>query len=503
MKKACFLFILPVLTVLCISSHISATTRGISVVSKHGQSLYLYKDYHALVVGVGDYDYWPDLQGAVRDAKEIAAFLKIAGMKVNLVLNPTSRELKRALNALTYGVGREEDRAILFFFSGHGETEVLATGKKMGYIVPKDCPIPAKTPEGFTEKAISMNMIESYALRIKSKHVLMVFDSCFSGSVFASLKSVPTDISEKSNRPVRQFITAGNENEQVPDNSIFKTCFVQGIGGEADYSKDGYVTGSELGMYLDSSVVNYTRGAQHPQYGKIRHPKLDKGDFIFSLGKQVAPFQSSLTSSVETERQRLAAERANIERDRRELEQMKELMEERKRLEEERERLEIEKKKFDTAKLLPKQKHPPSVSAVSKDGEIARDGRFIAYDNGTVNDTKTNLMWAARDDGKGLMEHNVKDYIANYRGGGHTDWRLPTMEELEMIYDRDMENEHGYHVTKLVDISDEWVWGSEGWGNIWAFDFSQGSPADHDLNNIGHYGFSRNGARALPVRGGN
>ena len=32
-------------------------------------------------------------------------------------------------------------------------------------------------------------------------------------------------------------------------------------------------------------------------------------------------------------------------------------------------------------------------------GEKARDGRFIAYDNGTVLDTRTNLMWAARDNG--------------------------------------------------------------------------------------------------------
>jgi len=32
-------------------------------------------------------------------------------------------------------------------------------------------------------------------------------------------------------------------------------------------------------------------------------------------------------------------------------------------------------------------------------GEIAKDGRFIAYDNGTVLDTKTNIMWAAKDNG--------------------------------------------------------------------------------------------------------
>jgi len=80
---------------------------------------------------------------------------------------------------------------------------------------------------------------------------------------------------------VRQFITAGSDEERVPDESVFKTCFLQGIKSEADFNKDGYVTASELGMYLDSAVVNYTRGAQHPQYGTINNPKLDKGDFIF------------------------------------------------------------------------------------------------------------------------------------------------------------------------------------------------------------------------------
>lgn len=207
--------------------------------------------------------------------------MKTMGMSVTTLLDPTAARLKTALNELTYGPGRGKDRAVLFFYSGHGETETLATGQKLGYIVPKDAPLPARDPAGFADRAISMNQIETYALRIKSKHVLMVFDSCFSGSVFSSLKGAPTDISEKSVRAVRQFITAGNDEEQVPDESVFKTCFLQGIRGDADANKDGYVTASELGMHLDSSVVNYTKGSQHPQYGKIRDPELDKGDFIF------------------------------------------------------------------------------------------------------------------------------------------------------------------------------------------------------------------------------
>lgn len=41
-------------------------------------------------------------------------------------------------------------------------------------------------------------------------------------------------------------------------------------------------------------------------------------------------------------------------------------------------------------------------------GETARDGRFIAYDNGTVLDTNTNLICAAKDNGSDVNWANAK-----------------------------------------------------------------------------------------------
>jgi hypothetical protein len=82
---------------------------------------------------------------------------------------------------------------------------------------------------------------------------------------------------------VRQFITAGAADQEVPDDSVFRRQFVAGLAGEADMNHDGYVTGSELSQFLEYTVINYTRGAQTPQYGKIRDPFLDKGDFVFFL----------------------------------------------------------------------------------------------------------------------------------------------------------------------------------------------------------------------------
>ncbi|NIQ03284.1 MAG: peptidase C14, partial [Nitrospinaceae bacterium] len=52
---------------------------------------------------------------------------------------------------------------------------------------------------------------------------------------------------------------------------------------------NGYLTGIELGEFLQKQVVNYSNGSQHPQYGKIRNPHLDKGDFVFQMNTASTP----------------------------------------------------------------------------------------------------------------------------------------------------------------------------------------------------------------------
>lgn len=100
--------------------------------------------------------------------------------------------------------------------------------------------------------------------------------------------------------------------------------------------------------------------------------------------------------------------------------------------------------------------------------EIARDGRFIAYDNGTVLDTYTNLMWAAKDNGKDIKWQDAKIYCDNYKGGGYTDWRLPKLDELEELYDEHKNqpakctNGNSIHfATVLIDITCLYLCASE------------------------------------------
>jgi hypothetical protein len=144
----------------------------------------------------------------------------------------------------------------------------------------------------------------------------------------------------------------------------------------------------------------------------------------------------------------------------------------------------------------------------SKPNVIAWDGRFIAFDNGTVKDTKTGLTWASKDGGKGVGEESVETFLDNYKAGGHTDWRMPTVEELEGLYDESNENKHGYHVTKLIDLTGEWAWCTEGENSLTSFGFRDGSTAVAFFDGPGSGAWyekkktEANATRILPVRGG-
>jgi len=131
---------------------------------------------------------------------------------------------------------------------------------------------------------------------------------------------------------------------------------------------------------------------------------------------------------------------------------------------------------------------------------IGNDGRFIAYDDGTVLDTRTGLMWAAKDNGANINWQNAKSYCENYRGGGYTDWRMPAQDELAGLYDKAKSYNSAcggtVHLTELIRFTCYWAWASETRGSDAAnFVFRNGvrywDPQSH-----------RSNYRALPVRSG-
>jgi formylglycine-generating enzyme required for sulfatase activity len=148
-------------------------------------------------------------------------------------------------------------------------------------------------------------------------------------------------------------------------------------------------------------------------------------------------------------------------------------------------------------RLLAMMKRPPQPSA----RETARDGRFIAYGNETVLDTQTNLIWASKDNGSDINWADAKFYCENYRGGGYTDWRMPTQDELAGLYDSSKSYEatqrsYAVNLTEFIQLSSCCPWASE----------TRGPDAANFAVNGGYRGWlPQSGAiayRALPVRSG-
>ncbi len=260
-------------------------TRGLAIKTTGGEKVGGYSGSYALLIGVSRYEAWPRLNSVPSEVGRVETLLKKRGFTVVKVMDPDGGHLQSAFESFIDKYGYTPDNRLLFYFAGHGFTR--NNGAK-GYLVPVDAPSPNKDEQGFLRKALPMNQVLAWSRDMEAKHALFLFDSCFSGTIFKTraLPNTPPHISRATSQPVRQYITAGDAGEAVPAKSVFTPVFIDALEyGYGDLNKDGYISGTELGLHLQSKVPQYT--AQNPQYGKIKDYDLARGDFIF-MGTMVA-----------------------------------------------------------------------------------------------------------------------------------------------------------------------------------------------------------------------
>lgn len=264
----------------------------------------LYGGSHALVVVAHDYHHsdkgWSDLPGAREDVEAIRHALATHGFTVEVLENPTSEAFDKQMRRFVARYGRSPQHRIVFYYAGHGWTEE-AVGIKNGYVVPVDSPHPDRSEESF-EYLISMGAFELYARPMKARHALFIFDTCFGGMVFErSLTALDPQLAglettELLRNPVRMFMTAGNENQTVPDFSVFRRTVVRGLDGEADSDGNKLVLGQELGRFVQQAVseASYTT----PQWGTMTGGELGRGDIAFLAQRRTG---DSSTEALRTE----------------------------------------------------------------------------------------------------------------------------------------------------------------------------------------------------------
>jgi TPR repeat protein len=264
--------------------HQSDPQRGVKRISRNNETFELYSNSYALLIGNSEYQHWSRLQWPARDVDEIAVVLRDLGFETEVYKDLSDQDFRQVMARFLTNQGREEGAQLLIYYAGHGHTVTVGAGRTFGYVAMSNTPDPRRDQAGFEARSISMEWFLTYARKITSRHVLFAFDSCFSGTLLNVRADVtPEPIREFVTRPVREFLTAGRADEPVPDRSIFKAVLVDVLEGVIEEPiADGYLTGAELGLLMKNMVPKYN-AVQHPQYGKILDPKLDKGDFVFVL----------------------------------------------------------------------------------------------------------------------------------------------------------------------------------------------------------------------------
>ena len=131
--------------------------------------------YYALVIGNNNYQHLEKLDAAENDAVVIADVLeKKYGFDVDLLLNADYDQTVNSLFKITDKLKRNDN--LLIYYAGHGELIKMKI-EAIGY-----------ASYEMRSKWISNQRIVDRIKATKAKHVLLVADSCFSGTLMRSGK---------------------------------------------------------------------------------------------------------------------------------------------------------------------------------------------------------------------------------------------------------------------------------------------------------------------------
>ena len=126
-----------------------------------------------LVIGSNEYQYLPKLKTAVNDATAVAAVLQNEyGFKVKLMLNAGALEIVDAFDELRETLNYDDN--LLIYYAGHGWLDE-ETGQ--GYWLPIDAKPNRRS------RWVSNSTLKDTLKALAAKHVMVVADSCFSGTL--------------------------------------------------------------------------------------------------------------------------------------------------------------------------------------------------------------------------------------------------------------------------------------------------------------------------------
>jgi hypothetical protein len=266
----------------------------------------------------------------VNDARAMAELLRERyGFQVKILLDrkATKEAIYQALRNLA--LSTKSDDSVLIYYAGHGDLDRTYDD---GWWIPSDAK--GGSPVTYLDNIQVQKSMRS----MKARHVLLIADSCYSGTLFGQARAMPQVIDNKYylnlyNERSRWGMTSGNKTPVSDEGSGGHSMFAYQLLKELKRNKKPYISAQELYTRLAPIVSNNSE--QTPLCRPIRNTGDQGGEFVFVASS------GAMDITVDT---RLNSESRRLEQERVELEGIK--MEiERKKLE--IERMQIEKEKRD------------------------------------------------------------------------------------------------------------------------------------------------------------
>jgi len=240
----------------------------------------------ALIIGNDAYQYVTPLKTAANDARSVQAMLQGRyGFETTLLINATRSQIVSALNAYRRDLGA--DSSLLIYYAGHGYYDQK---------VDKAYWWPVDAQNNDNTNWISASDITGNIKGTASRHVLIVSDSCYSGTlrgvtVPQNLNGLNSDrartLQRLEQRPSRELMASGG-NEPVSDSgadghSVFAGAFLRAL----ERMPAAQFAAHELFDEVRTFVAG--NSAQLPQFDPLRDSGDDGGSFVFSRAGGVVP----------------------------------------------------------------------------------------------------------------------------------------------------------------------------------------------------------------------
>ncbi|MEM9530412.1 MAG: caspase family protein [Pseudomonadota bacterium] len=241
--------------------------------------------FTALVIGNNSYSSHAVLSTAVADAQGVADVLRDRyRFDVRLLLNATQLEMVQAFAELADELG--DDDNLLIYYAGHGVVTPDGTGHWLGIDAAANA----------DRSWIGNDQISDFISEMKARHVLVVADSCYSGTLSGSaIRPIPLEVDDQdllfiSRVRARTVLTSGGLQPVLDDggdgNSIFGGAFIRAISGNADVM-EGY----RLYESVRREVETRSRLAQlrqTPEYTAMKFAGHEGSEFFFLPSSEFA-----------------------------------------------------------------------------------------------------------------------------------------------------------------------------------------------------------------------